>query len=134
MNFNKITIKSQKNLIYPTESIRSELIIPVKSLYVQVGSKTDNSANVKSSLSFNYGIRDNVTVGARKNEHLNTLDIYISTNYLNRFVRKTKYPINIVYKAAISNKRDKSVITDEKDNFNFYIKLFLNIRFDLRQF
>ena len=35
---------------------------------------------------------------------------------------KIKYPINIVYKAAISNKRDKSVINDEKDNFNFLHK------------
>ena len=122
MNFKKMTIKSQKKLLDSTKSIRSKLIIPAKSIFVQVGSKVDNSANVKSSLSVNYGIRDNVTVGVRKNEHLNTLDIYISTNYFNKFVRKIKYPINIVYQAAISNKRDKSVIIDEKDNFNFLHK------------
>ena len=122
MNFKKMTIKPQKKLLDSTKSIRSKLIIPAKSIFVQVGSKTNNSANVKSSMSVNYGIRDNTTVGVRKNEHLNTLDIYISTNYFNRFVRKIKYPINIVYKAAISNKRDKSVITDEKDNFNFLHK------------
>ena len=80
MNFKKMTIKPQKKLLDSTKSIRSKLIIPAKSIFVQVGSKTNNSANVKSSMSVNYGIRDNTTVGVRKNEHLNTLDIYISTN------------------------------------------------------
>ena len=121
-NLKNITIKSPKNLLDSTKSIRSKLIIPARSFYVQVGSKADKSANVKSSLSVDYGIRDYATIGLRKSEHLNTLDIYISTNYFNRFVKKIKYPINIVYQAAISNKRDKSVITDEKDNFNFLHK------------
>ena len=90
MNFKKMTIKPQKKLLDSTKSIRSKLIIPAKSIFVQVGSKVDNSANVKSSLSVNYGITDNVTVGARKNDHLETLDIYIRTNYFNKFLRKKK--------------------------------------------
>ena len=106
INFNKITIKPQKKLMDSTKSIRSRLIIPAKSFYVQGGSKADNSANVKSSLSINYGIRNNVTVGVRKNEHLKTLDIYITTNYFNKFLREINYPINIVYHSAISNKRN----------------------------
>ena len=122
MNFKKMPIKSQKKLLDSTKSIRSKLIIPAKSIYAQVGSKADNSANVKSSLSVNYGFRDNVTVGVRKNEHLETLDIYISTNYFNKFLRKINYPINIVYHSAMSNKRNKSVIIDEVDNFNFLHK------------
>ena len=122
MNFGNMAIKSQKNLLDTTKSIRSKLIIPAKSFYVQVGSKADNSANVKSSLSVNYGIRDDATIGLRKSEHLNTLDIYFSTNYLNRFLRKINHPINIVYHSAISNKRNKSVIIDEVDNFNFLHK------------
>tara|TARA_B100001564_G_C20635861_1_gene669677 strand:- start:387 stop:1724 length:1338 start_codon:yes stop_codon:yes gene_type:complete len=122
INFKNITIKSPKNLLDSTKSIRSKLIIPAKSIYVQVGSKADNSANVKSSLSVNYGVRDNVTVGVRKNEHLETLDIYIRTNYFNKFLRKINYPINIVYHSAMSNKRNKSVIIDEVDNFNFLHK------------
>ena len=122
MNFKKMPIKSQKMRLDSTKSIQSKLILPKKSIFVQLGSKVNKSANIKSSLSVNYGIRDNVTVGARKNEHLETLDIYISTNYFNKFVRKIKYPVNIVYQAAISNKRDKSVIIDEKDNFNFLHK------------
>jgi len=121
-NFKKITIKPPRNLLDSTKSIRSKLIIPAKSFYVQVGSKADNSANVKSSLSVNYGIRDYATIGLRKSEHLNTLDIYFSTNYLNTFLKKINYPFNIVYHLAMGNKRNKSVIIDEADNFNFLHK------------
>ena len=101
---------------------------------MQIGSKANNSANVKSSMSVNYGIRDNTTVGVRKNEHLNTLDIYISTNYFNRFVRKIKYPINIVIKLQLATNAINLLSLMKKIILIFYIKLFLNIRFDLRQF
>ena len=121
MNFKKMPIKSQKVAgFYQVNSIK--INNAKKSIFVQVGSKVDNSANIKSSLSVNYGIRDNVTVGVRKNEHLETLDIYFTTNYFNKFLRKINYPINIVYHSAISNKRDKSIIIDEVDNFNFLHK------------
>ena len=122
MNLKKIPYESQKKLVDSTTSIRSKLIMPKKSIFVQLGSKVDNSANVKSSLSINYGIRDDVTIGARNNEHLNTLDIYFRTNYFSKFLRKINYPINIVYHSAMSNKRNKSVIMDEVDNFIFLHK------------
>jgi len=122
MNFKNITNKFEKKLLDSTKSIRSKLIMPKKSIFVQFDSKVDYSANIKSSLSVNYGIRDNVTVGIRNNEHLNTLDVYVSTNYFNKFIRKINHPINIIYHSAMSNKRDKSVIIDEKDNFNFLHK------------
>ena len=122
MHIKKMQIKSQKKSLSSIKSIRSKIILPKKFIFVQLGNKADNSADVKSSLSVSYGIKDNVTVGFRKNEHLETLDIYFCTNYFNKFLRKINYPINIVYHSAMSNKRNKSVIIDELDNFNFLHK------------
>ena len=54
-----------------------------------------------------------------KQEELNFI---CHQNYFNKFLREINYPINIVYHSAISNKRNKSIIIDEVDNFNFLHK------------
>ena len=104
---------------------KSKLILPSKALDLQILSRLGSGTDPQLKIAVDYGLRDDITIGASNSNYLNTLDFYLRTNYLNKLFDKDRYPINFIYNSIISMQLDKTVIIDELDRLNFLQQLIL---------
>ena len=104
---------------------KSKLLLPTKALELQILSRLGSGTDPQLKIAVDYGLRDDITIGASNSNYLNTIDFYLRTNYLNKLFDKYRYPINFIYNSIISMQLDKRVIIDELDRLNFLQQLIL---------
>jgi len=104
---------------------KSKLLLPTKALDLQILSRLGSGTDPQLKIAVDYGLRDDITIGASNSNYLNTIDFYLRTNYLNKLFDKYRYPINFIYNSIISMQLDKPVIIDELDRLNFLQQLIL---------
>ena len=125
LNLKKLR-KKQKNIVKKSkDKTKSRLLLPENSFIVQFDGRIGPSLAPQSKTTISYGLKNSISLGVARSNHLNTIDFFIRSNYLNRFIQKSKIPINLVFHSVISNQLDKDIIIDENDNLNFLHKLFI---------
>jgi len=98
---------------------KSNLLLPSRSLEVQMAGRIESDNNTQSKISLEYGLRDDITIGISNSNYLNTYDIFVRTGYFNRFTNKFGIPIKLIFNSIISNQLDKTIIIDEYDKLSF---------------
>ena len=128
--------KSTKKRITDITS-KSRLLLPVNTFEVQMIGRIGADSSPQSKIAVKYGLNDFISIGLSNSNYLNTIDISARTNYLNKLVRNSKIPVNLVYNSIISIQRDKPIIIDKLDQLNFLHQLIIdykiksNIRLEL---
>ena len=79
---------------------KSKLLLPTKALDLQILSRLGSGTDPQLKIAVDYGLRDDITIGASNSNYLNTLDFYLRTNYLNKLFDKDRYPINFIYNSG----------------------------------
>ena len=129
LNLKKLRKKQKKIVKKSKDKTKSRLLLPENSLIVQFDGRIGPSLAPQSKTTIGYGLKNSISLGVARSNHLNTIDFFIRSNYLNRFIQKSKIPINLVFHSVVSNQLDKDIIIDENDNLNFLHKLFIESKF-----
>ena len=107
---------------------KSRLLLPTKSLEIQMAGRIGVDTDTQSKVAIAYGLRDDISIGISNSNYLNTYDFFARTNYFNKLVDKFGFPINLVYNSIISTQLHKPVIIDELDRLNFLHQLIIEYK------
>ena len=123
-------LRKKSNIEKPVSKIntKSRLILPTKALEIQMAGRIGSDTDTRSKVAIEYGLRDDISIGISNSNYLNTFDFFVRTNYLNKFIDKYGYPINLIYNSIISAQMDKPVIIDELDKLIFLHQLIIEYK------